>query len=331
MIQSSYPQSSQELACGALSAPATDGELLHRFVHHQDDDAFEELVRRHGPLVMGVCRRILHHDQDTEDAFQATFLVLARRAGSIRKQQSVASWLYKVAYRIALRARARKQERRAREIHACQQHQVSRRAPVMEWNEWDGWIDEEVQRLPEKYRTPVLMCYVQGQTNEEAARQLRCPTGTVKIRLLRARELLRKRLLRRGIGLSVAVVLAGLTRSAAATLPAELAATTIQLGSNIAAGQSLATLGLSESTLDLVRGWFQSVARAKLKVCYVVLMTLLLLILTDLLSQRAWGEASAKQLPPPVPEARPEPPGESPSFPLEPELEWIVMTNRAPG
>src|SRR5438874_9327652 len=184
----------------------TDGQLLYRFANRSDQNAFAVLVHRHGPMVLGVCRRILQHDQDTEDAFQAAFVILARKAATISKQDSVASWLYKVAYRIALRARADKSRRRAQEQQAPARFAENGLSDVIQ-QELRQVLDEEVQRLPEKYRAPILLCYLQGQTNEEAAALLRCPTGTVKIRLLRGREILRKRLVRRGVALSVVALL----------------------------------------------------------------------------------------------------------------------------
>src|SRR5262249_6174340 len=153
-----------------------DGQLLQRYVHSQDETAFAALVTRHGPLVLGVCRRVLRHQQDTEDAFQATFVVLARKARSICKQASLASWLFKVAYRIALRARAATAGRRLREQQAVVARLGDRPAapsPLGEvvLAELRRVLDEEVQRLPEKYRTPILLCYLEGQTNEKAAEQ----------------------------------------------------------------------------------------------------------------------------------------------------------------
>ena len=203
----------------------TDADLLARFAADQDETAFAVLVRRYGPLVRGVCRRVLHHDHDTEDAFQATFLVLARKAGTIHKHESLWSWLYKVAYRIALRARAGKARRRAQENEAVQRQTVQHGSPAPD-PYLAEFLDEEVRRLPEKYRAPILLCYLQGETNEEAARRLHCPTGTVKIRLLRARQLLRKRLERRGVALSLAALAAGLLQHTEAAVPAALAART---------------------------------------------------------------------------------------------------------
>src|SRR5437773_1245228 len=151
-----------------LAAALDDGQLLERYVRHGDETAFAALVTRHGPLVLGVCRRVLRHQQDTEDAFQAAFVVLARKARSICKQTSLASWLYKVAYRIALRARAAN-ARRNPSVVAWAPNQVVARSPdratplgEVVQAELRRVLDEEVQRLPEKYRAPILLCYLEG-------------------------------------------------------------------------------------------------------------------------------------------------------------------------
>jgi RNA polymerase sigma factor (sigma-70 family) len=179
-------------------AGLTDAELLARFVAARDETAFEVLVWRHSALVLSLCRRILGQEQDAEDAFQATFLTLARRAGSISSGQALGSWLYKVAYRIALAARRQSIVRIAAE-------QRLRRRPC--WQAPDdgadrdlqALLDEEIQRLPEKYRSAILLCYFEGKTNEAAAAEIGCPKGTLLSRLARARNRLRRRLTVRGV------------------------------------------------------------------------------------------------------------------------------------
>jgi RNA polymerase sigma factor (sigma-70 family) len=273
-----------------------DGELLVAFVRKCRDDAFDELVRRHGPLVWGVCRRILQHDQDTEDAFQATFLVLARKASSISKKHCLAGWLYRVAYRIALRARANRARRKAQETRPENGARPSAHEPT--GREISGMVEEEVQRLPEKYRLPVLLCYLQGHTNEEAARALRCPTGTVKVRLLRAREILRKRLLRRGIGLSVAAALAAWPGAAHAAAPELLRAQTVRACSEVAGGMPPAATGLSDAAVALAEGWFRRLALAKIKLSAAVLLVIGLLVGTDHLLQKARGAGPERDVTP---------------------------------
>src|SRR5437764_322999 len=181
----------------AADAP-TDAWLLHRFASDRDEAAFATLVERHGPLVLSVCRRVLGTVQDAEDAFQATFLVLARKAGAIREPDLLGNWLYGVASRIARKARAGVSKR---QMHEKQVRLLpSLEAPASaEPNDLGPVLDEELSRLPEKYRAALVLCYLEGKTNEEAARLLRWPTGTVKGRLARARDLLRTRLARRGL------------------------------------------------------------------------------------------------------------------------------------
>src|SRR5262249_43060038 len=142
-----------------------DAELLHRFAARRDEAAFEVLVWRYGPLVARVGRRLLRHEQDAEDVFQATFLTLARKAGSVAKRASLAAWLHQVAFRIALRARAAASKRRVSAGVAVE----SQPAPPTESNEWRAVLDEEILRLPARYRTAFVACYLEGKTNAEAA------------------------------------------------------------------------------------------------------------------------------------------------------------------
>jgi RNA polymerase sigma factor (sigma-70 family) len=244
-----------------------DAHLLERFAARRSEGAFAVLVERHGPLVHSVCRRILNDAHDAEDAFQATFLILARKAHTIQKHQSLASWLYKVAYRIALRARADISRRRTQEKEAVQTTPPPTPAEAAQ-RELGKMLDEEVQRLPEKYRAPVTLCYLQGRTNEEAAEQLSCPTGTLKVRLMRARDLLRKRLARRGVGLTLVGLTALLLQNAAhAAAPAALVNATV----------SAATSGgASASVAGLVKGTLAWMCLTKLKVAAALLLTVLI-------------------------------------------------------
>src|SRR5690242_8711204 len=191
----------------------SDRALLERFLAQRDAAAFAALVRRHGPAVLGVCRRLLHHAQDAEDAFQATFLVLVRKGRSIAKREAVGSWLYGVAYRVALKARADAGRRRHREEAAARAE--AQPPPDAARDDLRRVIDEEVNRLPDKYREPVVLCYFEGKTYQEAARLLGCPAGTASVRLARARELLRTRLGRRGVALSAVALAAWLAEGAA--------------------------------------------------------------------------------------------------------------------
>jgi RNA polymerase sigma factor (sigma-70 family) len=175
----------------------TDSELLARFLGQRDEAAFELLVWRHGPMVLGICRRVLQDAHDAEDAFQATFLTLARKADSIGRRESLAGWLYTVAQRIALRARARQAHRTSREkplADVVVEESACDPSELLAWRELRPLVDAEVARLPEKYREVFVLCYLEGKTNEEAAEQLGCPKGTVLSRLSRARKRLRQRL-----------------------------------------------------------------------------------------------------------------------------------------
>jgi RNA polymerase sigma factor (sigma-70 family) len=177
----------------------SDGDLLNRFIARQDQDrsaAFEALVERHGPMVLDVCRNVLRNEDEAEDAFQATFLILARQARSIRKRGSVGSWLFGVATRVATRSRIDAARRRARERAFAKD--VSARPPMNHDNAEKTVLHEEIARLPEKYRELVVLCYLEGMSYLAAAERLGCPVGTVSVRLMRARERLRSRLVRRG-------------------------------------------------------------------------------------------------------------------------------------
>jgi RNA polymerase sigma factor (sigma-70 family) len=166
--------------------PCADPQLLERFVKQGDQAAFALLLKRHGPMVWTVCRRLLQHVEDAEDAFQATFLVLARNAARIQKRELLANWLYGVAYKVAAHSRTKIARRQSREAPDL----VVETVPAAEDKPSDvqAVLQEEVHSLPAKYRAPIVLCYLQGKSNEEAAADLRCPVGTVKGRLARARE-----------------------------------------------------------------------------------------------------------------------------------------------
>jgi RNA polymerase sigma factor (sigma-70 family) len=225
----------------------TDAQLLERFARARDEAAFELLLRRHGPMVLGVCRRVLRQEQDAEDAFQATFLTLARKAGSIGKGEALAGWLARVAYRAALRARSAAQRCPAAGLA---EPEPPAAGPAGDRVEQDvrPILDEELQRLPEKYRTPVVLCYLEGVSYEEAARRLGWPAGTVATRLRRARELLRRRLARRGLAVSAGAAVPLLTQAAA---PAEVPAALLGVALDVArlgpaGGATARALALSE-------------------------------------------------------------------------------------
>jgi RNA polymerase sigma factor (sigma-70 family) len=238
---------------GATSPDAlSDGQLLERFVLYREEAAFELLVQRHGPLVWHLCQQVLRHAQDAEDAFQATFLVLARKAGSVRKQESVGSWLYGVASRLARKARVSIERRAARERQAVDMPAPAARGEGS-WGEVERIVEEETQRLPAKCREPFVLCYLEGKTNEEAARLLGWPPGTVKTRLAQARELLRKRLARRGLTLSTGLVAAVLAQGGASAVPAALATATVQAAMGFTDGCAVAAGGCTAKAATLAK------------------------------------------------------------------------------
>src|SRR5439155_409900 len=181
--------------------PLSDRELLQRFAEQRDEAAFTTLVRRHGPMVLRLCQRLLHNEHDAEDVCQATFLVLASKAASRFWQPSVASWLYRVAYHLALKTKAAAVRRAVRERHMAKRP-IPDPLETITARELLAVLDEELTRLPEKYRAPLVLCYLEGATRDQAALQLACPLGTLKHRVERGRQLLRLRLAKRGVELS---------------------------------------------------------------------------------------------------------------------------------
>ncbi len=187
----------------------SEAQLLERFLAHRDESAFEAILHRHGPMVLGVCRRILDDPHDVADAFQTTFLILVKKARSIRDRDVLATWLYGVARRVAVRAKVNARRRGNRERTGAEVLDVEpqqRRADRLESTELRSLIDDELERLPSRYRQPVILCDLEGQTHEQAAAQIGCPVGTVKSRLSRGREQLRSRLVRRGVAPSAALL-----------------------------------------------------------------------------------------------------------------------------
>jgi RNA polymerase sigma factor (sigma-70 family) len=238
-----------------------DRELLDRFRARRDEAAFAALVRRHGPMVWGVCRRVLGDHHDTEDTFQAAFLILADKAGSIRRAESLGAWLHRVARQLALRARRRRDRRQQVETGRPADDRVTPSAGAeppeeLSLREALAILDEEVGRLPQKFRTPIVMCYLQGLTNEEAARELGCAAGTLKWRLGRARELLGERLVGRGVSLPASTALLLATGVSQAALPAAAAAFSIHQtnGASAEAG-TLAQELIRGMTMNRIKLW----------------------------------------------------------------------------
>jgi RNA polymerase sigma factor (sigma-70 family) len=305
----------------------SDSDLLERFIQERDEIAFEAIVRRHGPLVLGVCRRILFDPQDVEDAFQATFLVLVRRATSIGRRERLANWLYGVAHRIAVRARAYAIRRRAREQQVEDTPAADPSGEAL-WRDLRCVLDEEVRRLPEKYRTPFLMCYLEGKTNDEAAQALGCPRGTIAARLARARDRLRRRLVRRGVTLSAGLLAAMLARNATAAVPETIVGITVQTAMLVAGGRAV----VAAPVASLMEGVLHEMLIHKLKVVATVILTLGLGIGAGVLGYRAAAADPKKDDPkPPVqtvekpdPNKKDEP---KPKEEAKPALEWRKAGN----
>jgi RNA polymerase sigma factor (sigma-70 family) len=250
------------------SGEQEDDRLLAGFVAG-NQSAFTDLVVRYAPLVWGVCRRVLPRPQDAEDAFQAVFLVLARKAPSLCGSGGLGPWLHRVASRTAVKARARVARLASRETRA-EAEPPAAPSPDLLAREARVVLDEEVSRLPDKYRLPVVLCYLEGLTNEEAARRLACPHGTVLSRLSRAREQLRGALTRRGFALPAAL-LAGLLGEASAR-----AAPAGTLEKLLKAGPLFRTGTLSASASTLAEGVLTSMLLSRLKIVGLVLLTLAL-------------------------------------------------------
>jgi len=260
----------------AASGEVSDAELLQRFVRTRDEAAFELLLWRHGPVVLSLCQRLLRNEQDAEDAFQATFLILVRKARSIGKREALASWLYKVAYRVACRARPRVPIACGHPI-ALERYGAADTPDDVICRDLRLHLDDELARLPETYRRPLVLCYLEGKTHDEAARLLGWPKGTVATRLARGRERLRLRLGRRGWALSAAALASILTeRAVAGAVSAELIRAT--LGAAVAFATGATTLGVAVSTksLALTEGVLRAMWYSKMKLAAGLTLTVLL-------------------------------------------------------
>jgi RNA polymerase sigma factor (sigma-70 family) len=211
---------------------ASDCELVERFAERGDAEAFAALVRRHGAMVLGVCRRVLRHEQNAEDVFQAVFLVLSRKAGALNRADAVGPWLFGVARRLSLRARQTERQRQERNSRAAESCPAGDPNPDplddLTLREAGEVLDEELARLPERVRGPLVLCYLEGLTRDEAAARLGCPRGTLKGRLERGRALLEQRLSRRGLALTAVLPALVLTRAPASAVPAALQSTAVE-------------------------------------------------------------------------------------------------------
>jgi RNA polymerase sigma factor (sigma-70 family) len=255
-------------------AGLTDGRLLEEYVSRRDETALATLVRRHAAMVWGVCRRVLRDPHDAEDAFQATFLVLVRRAASIASPELLANWLYGVAHQTALKARATRTRRRTREKQVTDMPDPA--APEQPlWDDLRPLLDRELTRLPDKYRAAIILCDLEGKTRTEAARHLGVPGGTLAARLARGRGMLAARLARRGLAVSATALALALSRgtaAAAATVPAPLVATTVRALTS--AGASGAGSGALAHVVALAEGTARGMSWAVLKPVSVLVLGL---------------------------------------------------------
>ncbi len=254
---------------GHDGARMSDGQLLGCFIDSRDDTAFAALVKRHGPMVWGVCRRLLDH-HDAEDAFQAAFLVLARKAASIRPREMLANWLYGTAHRTALQARRTTGRRRTHERQVPDMPEAAAKDQKL-WDDMQPLLDEELARLPDKYRAVLILCELEGKTRKQVAEQLGCPEGTVAGWLARARTMLARRLTRRGLQVSAALLATALSGQAASAAPPSLVSATINAGGLLAAGRA-ASAGISMKVLALTQGVLKTMLLKKLRIAGVLVL-----------------------------------------------------------
>jgi len=246
----------------------SDADLLERFRRHREEAAFTLLLQRHGPMVLAVCRRILGDAHEAEDAFQASFLVLIRSADKIRKKHSLGSWLHGVASRVAHKARMRSARQRTQEREALSRTICDDPSKTLVARELRAALDEEIARLPDKYRAPLVLCYLADKTHEQVAGELGWPKSSVTARLARARELLQRRLRQRGFTVPAGLLAALLTeQSANATLPSLLTLSTVRLAMQVLTGETLA----ATTVAVLADGFVKGAATAK----YTAMLTLL--------------------------------------------------------
>jgi RNA polymerase sigma factor (sigma-70 family) len=275
----------------------SDAQLLERFLAARDEAAFAALVRRHGPMVLGVCRRVLRHHHDAEDAFQAAFLVLARKAAAVRRE-SLGNWLYTVAYHAALEARAAAARRRARERQVeTMPHPEVPPAPA---NDWRPLLDRELHRLPEKYRAAVVLCDLEGKSRKEAAGELGIAEGTLSSRLATARGMLARRLARCGVSLAGGIVAVGLAQEATAAVPSSLVNATVQAAALVAAGGAAA---VATPAAGLMKGVLKAMLWTKLKIVVAAAMVTAVLGAGSLVYRAAGQPAAPEEKPATDPEA----------------------------
>lgn len=255
----------QQLFGAGTAAGLTERQLLQRYVVSRDDLAFETLVGRHGRMVWGVCRRVLDNPSDAEDAFQATFLVLARRASALQSSESLGPWLHGVALRVARRARSQTLRRRCRERQGLDLEPDPAAVeddPVR--SELSALIDAECRRLPARYADPIVLCLLEGLSHEEAARQLGCPLNTLKGRLARGRKQLQSRLIRRGLAPTAVLLYQALGQQADAAVLERLVSATVQAARGFT-DRAMAIIG-PNSAISLAEGVLRMMIFRRIKI-----------------------------------------------------------------
>ncbi len=254
-------------------AGLTDAQLLQEYLIRREEAALAALVRRHGPMIWGVCRRILHNYHDAEDAFQATFLVFVRKAASIASPELLANWLYGVAHQTALKARATAAKRKTREMQVKDMPEPPAAIENDLWNELQPILDQELSRLSDKYRSAIVLCDLEGKTRREAARHLGVPEGTLAARLARGRKLLAMRLARHGLAVSCGSLATALeSNTASASVPNLIVGSTIKAASLLATGQAAAAGGISIKAVALMEGVLKAMFLSKLKIATALVL-----------------------------------------------------------
>src|SRR5262249_1945872 len=251
----------------------SDRQLVSRALAERDAAALQAIVHRHGAMVYRVCGRVLQRSQDAEDAFQATFLVLAQKLRTLRKHASLASWLHGVAYRVSVRAKQQANSRRRRESQAPSADTMP--PDDVTWKELRSALHAALSQLPDKWRLPLVLCYLEGRTQEEAAKRLAWSKSTLRSRLEEAREALARRLSKRGVALPAALSAVLLSDCAASSAPAAgLVAKAVEAAADVAAGKALATAG-SATVASLTDGVMKAMFLSKMKTALVVTVTVL--------------------------------------------------------